>query len=151
MGHPDITGAHPLPGSLVASSKSQSTFLLKPTDSHSRLALEHTETANTLSGATLASRHQSVSDGDNGGPQSKRNLAGSPELDCCWPDAESPQHAKLNPILEARSGPHAATGLRSKLFQTLNNQTELFLADDNFADETDVDVLCVSGADGPEL
>lgn len=152
-------------------------------DPSSRPALHHVETSNTLSGATLASRQQSVSEEHNddadgingakngGGGHGHGGLPYSPDLKSkgpcgvdglgSWPELDTEslpgpvpaptpgtQTAATTTSTGSRFGAYKSTGLRSKLFQTVHNQPDEFMRADNFAPESDVDVLCISSDTG---
>jgi hypothetical protein len=148
MAQPDNASFDAVPSSLL---KRHCTFPTAPSDTTlGHFPLERAETANTLSGATLASRHQSVGDEDASiAPPGRPRPAGSPDIKSDGQGSWLHTDPKLKPIVEARTGSrsYVTAGLRSKLFQTLQNQNDVFLQSDNFATESDVDILWVDGGD----
>jgi hypothetical protein len=78
----------------------------------------------TFSGATLTSRHPSVSEEANTAKTIPKTANVCPEF--------------------------STTGLQSQLFQTLHNQSSLLLRDENFSAESTVDILRVSCNEGSE-
>lgn len=108
------------------------------------IRLKHVDTTDTLGGATSVSRYPSRSDGTTTPLKcdrtNSRDLGGPGSPEC-----RSPSDPGASPIRAAWPG-SSATRPHSKLFRTFHNQPDLFLHDDNFVEESDVDILCVSSA-----